>query len=212
MAQVRVILSEEISGLGSAGDLVDVKPGFARNYLIPKGMALLATEAQVKELEHHRRIIAEKNAQRVAEFEGDKQRIEKLELEVEAQAGAEGKLFGSVTSRDIAALLKEQGVEIDRRKLALPEPIKTTGEHEVTLKLHSEVTATVHLTVTGVGGVAEEEEVEADAFRAAREERERRREERDRNRRRDRDEEETPEGGEKAEAADAESDSETESE
>ncbi len=145
---IQVILREDIAKLGIAGDLVAVKPGYARNYLIPKGKAIFATAAKVKELEHHRRIIAENVAKHLKDLTAAKDRLEQLRLEVEAQAGEEGKLFGSVTSAQIAELIAEKGIEIDRRKIELAEPIKTLGDHEVPLKLHREVIATLKLKVT----------------------------------------------------------------
>ena len=152
MAQVRVILRGDVGNLGVAGDLVSVKPGYARNYLVPHGLATLATEANIKELEHHRRAIAEKTEKLVKELQAEKNAVEKVKLSVEAQVGEEGKLFGSVTAMNIAELLAEQGVEVDRRKIDLKEPIKTVGDHKVAIKLHREVVAEIQVTVTAAGG------------------------------------------------------------
>ncbi len=148
MAQVKLILSEDVPKLGEAGELVSVKPGFARNYLLPQGKAILATDARVKELEHHKRQIAEKIAKERKALGAERDRIEQIVLEVSAQAGEEGKLFGSVTAMQIAALLEEKGVQVDRRKIELAEPIKETGEHTVPVRLHREVTARVKVVVT----------------------------------------------------------------
>lgn len=145
---VKVILREDIARLGDAGDLVNVKPGYARNFLIPQGKAIFATAAKVKELEHHRRIIAENMAKHLKDLTAAKDRLEQLRLEVEAQAGEEGKLFGSVTTLQIAELVAAKGIEIDRRKIDLKEPIKELGDHEVPVKLHREVIATLKLKVT----------------------------------------------------------------
>ncbi len=147
MAQVKLILSEDVQNLGAAGDLVSVKPGYARNFLIPQGKALPATEARVKELEHHRRAIAEKVAKELKDLKAAKARLEQLELEVGAQAGEEGRLFGSVTAMQIAELLEQKGTKIDRRKIELAEPIKELGEHTVPLRLHREVVAKLKLKV-----------------------------------------------------------------
>ena len=147
MAQVKLILSEDVPNLGDAGELVSVKPGFARNYLLPQGKAIVATEANVNELEHHRRAIAERVAKELKDLSAAKHRFEQIVLEVEAQAGEEGKLFGSVTAMQIADLLKEKGAEIDRRKIDLAEPIKEIGEHVIPIKLHREVVANVKLHV-----------------------------------------------------------------
>ena len=147
MAQVKLILSEDVQNLGAAGDLVSVKPGYARDFLIPQGKALPATEARVRELEHHRRAIAEKVAKELKDLKAARTRLEKMELEVSAQAGEEGRLFGSVTAMQIAELLEAKGTKIDRRKIELAEPIKELGEHTVPLRLHREVVANLKLKV-----------------------------------------------------------------
>jgi large subunit ribosomal protein L9 len=148
MAQVRLILQEAVSTLGEAGDLVHVRPGYARNYLIPQGKAIFATEGRVRELEHHRRVVSEKVAQQMVGLEAKKARIEALTLEIPARVGEEGKLFGSVTVLQIHERLAAQGFEIERRRIALGEPIKETGEHRVTVKLHRDVSAELKVTVT----------------------------------------------------------------
>jgi len=148
MSQVRLILTESVHSLGEAGDLVSVKPGYARNYLLPQGKAMLATETRVKEFEHHKRVLAEKIAKKMKDFVVAKQHLESITLEVSAHAGAEGKLFGSVTSVRIGELLAERGFEIDRRRISLSDPIKMLGEHAVPIKLHRDVVATVKLVVS----------------------------------------------------------------
>ncbi len=162
MAQVRLILKDEVYGLGDAGDLVSVKPGYARNYLLPQGKAEIATEGRVKEFEHQKAVIAEKLAKEMKDVEAVKTKIERLALDFEAAAGEGGKLFGSVTSAQIAEKLSESGVEIDRRKIALKEPIKTVGEHEVSVKVRGDVHATIKLTVTGTAAAAPEAEAEVE--------------------------------------------------
>ena len=147
MAQVKIILREDVNKLGNAGDVVSVKPGYARNYLLPTGKASIATEARVQELEHQKRVIAEKVAKELKDLNAAKDRLEQLALEVEAQVGEEGKLFGSVTAANVAELLAEKGFEIDRRKIELGEPIKEAGQHQVPIKLHREVVANVKLEV-----------------------------------------------------------------
>ena len=147
MPGVKLILREDIVGLGNAGDLVSVKPGYARNFLLPQGKALVASKGKVAELEHHKRAIEEKVAKELKDLEAARKKIEKLALEVSAQAGEEGKLFGSVTSAQVAELLAAKGFEIDRRKIDTP-PIKELGEHEIAVKLHREVVAKVKLNVT----------------------------------------------------------------
>lgn len=148
MRSVNVILSEDVPNLGDAGELVAVKPGFARNYLLPLGKAIAATEASVNELAHQKRVIAEKVARQRKLLEGEKAKFEGQVVEITAQAGEEGKLFGSVTAAMIADKLAERGLEVDKRKVALADPIKDVGEHPVVLKLHREIQATITVKVT----------------------------------------------------------------
>ena len=148
MAQVKLILKESVPSLGEAGDLVHVRPGFARNYLIPRGKAIFASDANLKELEHHQRVVAEKVAKEMSSLRAVKDRIEGLALEVKARVGEEGKLFGSVTALQIGELLAAEGIEVDRRRIELPEPIKELGEHKVPVKLHRELVAEIKLQVT----------------------------------------------------------------
>lgn len=147
MALVKVILREDIARLGDAGEVVSVRPGFARNFLLPQGKAILATESSMKALDHHQRVIGEKVAREKKTLEGEKSRIEALSLEIAVQVGEEGKLFGSVTAAQIAELLAAQGVSVDRRKIELADPIKEVGEHRVPLRLHREVVAQLRLNV-----------------------------------------------------------------
>jgi large subunit ribosomal protein L9 len=147
MRNVQVILSEDVPSLGHAGELVAVKPGFARNYLIPQHKAILATEASKRELEHQQRVIAEKVRREVETLEAERKKIDGVEVEITAQAGEEGKLFGSVTALQIAEKLLERGLEIDRRRIDLPDPIKELGEHAVVVRLHRQVTATLKVKV-----------------------------------------------------------------
>jgi large subunit ribosomal protein L9 len=148
MANVKLILKENVTGLGRAGDVVDVKPGFAKNYLVPEGKAVPASEAKIREVEHLRRLIAEKLAKELSDVRKAKQALEALQLEVKAKAGEEGKLFGSVTAAQVAELLAARGMEIDRRKIDLAEPIKELGDHTVSVRLHAEIVATVRLKVS----------------------------------------------------------------
>ncbi len=152
MGLVKLILKEEVPGLGDAGEVVEVKPGYARNYLLPKGKAVLATEARVREVEHHKRVIAEKLARERKDLEALRDRLGELELEVAAQAGEGGKLFGSVTSAQIAELLSQRGYEIERRRILLEEPIKQIGDYEVPIRLRSDIIAKVKLTVVAAEG------------------------------------------------------------
>ena len=147
MGQVKLILRESVPSLGEAGDLVIVKPGYARNYLIPQGKALFATESNVQEFKHHRRVVADKVAKDLKELGAVKARIESLSLEVKARVGEEGKLFGSVTALQIAELLAGCGIEVDRRRIELAEPIRQEGEHSVAVKLHRDLVAELKLRV-----------------------------------------------------------------
>lgn len=147
MGLVQVILSEDVHALGNAGEVVSVKPGFARNYLVPQGKALLATAERVHEVEHQQRVISEKRAKELSDLESVKAKLDSTELEIEAQAGDEGKLFGSVTAQNLAELLAEKGLDVDRRKIVLQEPIKSVGEHTVAIRLRSDVVAEFKVTV-----------------------------------------------------------------
>ena len=148
MGLVQVILSEDVHALGEAGDLVSVKPGFARNYLVPQGKALPATAERVHQIEHQQRVISEKRAKELKDLESVKARLDATKLEIEAQAGEAGKLFGSVTAQNLADLLAEKGLDVDRRKIVLAEAIKTTGEHTVAIRLRSDVVAEFKVSVT----------------------------------------------------------------
>ena len=148
MAQVKLILTDDVPSLGEAGDVVSVKPGFARNYLLPQGKAVPATDAKVKEIEHHKRVIAERVARDRKQLEGERDRLERVELEIAANAGEEGKLFGSVTAAQLAELLEARGFSVDRRKIQLDEPIKELGEHVVAIRLHRDVVARVTVKVS----------------------------------------------------------------
>ena len=145
---VKLILREAVPGLGEAGDLVSVKPGFARNYLLPGGRAILATESNVRELEHKKRVVAAKVAKERKEQTALRDRIQAVVLAVTARAGEEGKLFGSVTSAQIAELLAAHGVEVDRRRILLDEPIKELGEHTVEIRPQRDLVAKVKVVVS----------------------------------------------------------------
>ena len=147
MANVKLILREDVPNLGDPGDVISVKPGYARNFLVPQGKAIPATDARVKELEHHKRVVAEKVARELKALHVVVKQLESLELQINAKAGEEGKLFGSVTTAQIAELLVEKGFPVDRRKVLLDDPIKEVGEHTVPLKLHAGLVANLKLVV-----------------------------------------------------------------
>jgi large subunit ribosomal protein L9 len=143
-----VILRENVDGLGTIGDVVTVKAGYARNYLLPQGLASVADSRNVKELEHQKRQLARKLEKVTKDAEGVKARIEKVTCEFTQRAGEEGKLFGSVTSMDLETKLQEAGIEIPRKKIQLGEPIKSLGEHSVPVKLDAGVVAELKVVVT----------------------------------------------------------------
>ncbi len=150
MAHVQLILREDVYRLGEAGDLVRVKPGYARNFLLPQGKAMIATPGRVQELEHQKRMVAAKQAKAFADLSAVKTRLAGVVLEFSAQAGEEGKLFGSITSQQIAEQLSRKGFAIDRRKVVLDEPIKTLGSHVVTIRLRAEMSADVKVEVSAI--------------------------------------------------------------
>jgi|MudIll2142460700_1097286.scaffolds.fasta_scaffold128057_2 large subunit ribosomal protein L9 len=149
---MQVILREDIEKLGKIGDLVKVKDGFGRNYLIPLKKAIEATPKNVNAMEHARKMVSDRLRKLKKEAAADAENIKALALTIRAKAGEEGKLFGSVTSMDIADAAKAQGVTIDKRKIHLEEPIKRLGEFTVPVKLHTDVMVDLKITV-----VAEEQ-------------------------------------------------------
>lgn len=138
---MQVILKENLKNLGKVGDIVSVKDGYARNYLIPRGLAINATSKNLRALEHAKRVVMEKAKKLVNTAQSLAEKISATDITIKAKAGEEDKLFGSVTAIDIAEALKEKGLEIDRKKIVIEEPIKRLGQHTVYVKLHPEVTA-----------------------------------------------------------------------
>lgn len=144
---MKVILTEDVAGLGKLGDLVQVKDGYARNYLIPKKLALPANPQNVKVLEHQKNLIRQKQNRIKSEAEKLAEKIEKMSCTIAKPTGEEDKLFGAVTSIDIEESLREEGIIIDRKKILLEEPIKSLGIYKVPIKLHPEVTANLKVWV-----------------------------------------------------------------
>jgi large subunit ribosomal protein L9 len=144
---MKVILKENIDTLGHIGDIVKVAPGYARNYLIPKGYAIEATTRNAKALEHARRQMEYKKNKVKEQATQLAAKIEALSIVLTHQAGEGDKLFGSVTNMELAENLANQGFEIDRKKIVLAEPIKNLGEFSATVKLHPEVSATLKVVV-----------------------------------------------------------------
>jgi large subunit ribosomal protein L9 len=144
---MKVILKADVKDLGRMGEVVAVKDGFARNYLMPKGLAVDASTKNVKQFEHDKNQIIEMARKIKAGAEGLAEKIAAAGITIKAKAGEEEKLFGSVTAMDIAEALKEQGIEIDKKKIILDEPIKRLGEYKVAVKLHSDVAADITVRV-----------------------------------------------------------------
>ncbi len=144
---MEVILREEVPHLGAVGDIVKVKPGYARNYLLPRGLAAAADHRNLGMLEHQKRTLAEKRDRDVKTAEGLAQKIANLRVVIKARSGEEGKLFGSVTNLDIERKVAEVGFTIERRRIRLDEPIKTLGEHSVPVQLGNGVTANLTVVV-----------------------------------------------------------------
>lgn len=145
---MKVILKENIETMGQIGDIVKVAPGYARNYLLPKGLAIEATDKNAKALEHAKRQMAYKKNKALEAAKLIAAKLEGVTVALTHQAGEEGKLFGSVTTMEIAAFLKEQGLEVDRKKMVLADPIKQLGNYTVPVKIHPEVTANLKITVS----------------------------------------------------------------
>jgi large subunit ribosomal protein L9 len=144
---MQVILKEDVPNLGKSGELVNVKPGFGRNYLIPQGLAMVATAGNIKQIEHEKKVIAAKNAKLAKDSQAVADKLASLEVSIERQVGEENKLFGSVTTRDIAEALADKGVTIDHRKIVLGEPIKAIGFQTVDVKLGQGVTGKLKVVV-----------------------------------------------------------------
>lgn len=144
-----VILTKDVKGTGKAGEVVKVSDGYARNMLLPKGLAKEATEGNVRNLEKQKAIAAEKLEAQKEVAKKQAEEMSKITVVIKSKGGENGKLFGSITSKDIAeALEKQENIKIDKKKIELPSPIKQTGDTEVTVKLFPEVSATLKVTVT----------------------------------------------------------------
>jgi large subunit ribosomal protein L9 len=144
---MRVILREDLDNLGAAGEVVTVRDGYGRNYLLPRGLAALATEKDVAKMEHERRVIASRAAKLAKELAGEVEKLQQVSVSLARATGEGDKLYGSVTNRDIADALKEQGVDIDAKKIVLDEPIKALGMTEVPIKLGKDAVAKIKVWV-----------------------------------------------------------------
>jgi len=144
---MQVILREDIDNLGKIGDLVKVKDGYARNFLVPSKKAIEATPKNVKAMEHAKKMVSDRIRTLKKTASADADRIKSLAITIKAKVGEEGRLFGSVTTMDIAEAMQAQGVTIDKRKITLEEPIKRTGDYTVPVKLHTDVVADLKVSV-----------------------------------------------------------------
>jgi len=148
---MKVILTKDLENLGKAGALVEVKPGYGRNYLLPRQLAVPATDKNIRQLEHQKSGILARAAKERANLTAMAQKLAAIEVKFTRKTGAENKLFGSVTSKDIHEQLVAQGYEVERKQVHLPEPLKEVGTHEVQVKLHPEVVAKLKVTISAEG-------------------------------------------------------------
>ena len=144
---VEVILRDDVPHLGKIGDVVRVKPGYARNFLFPRGLAVEASGKNLRVLEHQKRVIGAKAERERKGADAVAKRLDGMKLSVKARAGEEGRLFGSVTNIDVERLLAEKGFQVDRRRIALDEPIKQLGTFPIVVHVGRETRATIELTV-----------------------------------------------------------------
>jgi len=147
---MEIILLERIDRLGGLGELVNVRPGFARNYLLPQGKAKLATPENIAEIEVRRAELEKHEAEVLAAARARAEQLDGLEVSITAKSGGEGKLFGSITNANITEAVREKGIEIEKSEVRMPEgPIRLAGDYEIDVHLHAEVNATIKLTVIG---------------------------------------------------------------
>ena len=153
MAHIKLLLREDVDDLGARGEIVRVRAGYARNYLLPRNLAVEATAGNVKGIEAERAALLKKEAKERATAEGQSQQMSSIVLDFKRKAGEQGALYGSVTSMDVAEALKDKGYEIDRHRIHLREPIKRLGEYTVPVRLHREVTIDLKVNVSSEGDV-----------------------------------------------------------
>jgi len=153
MAHTKVLLREDVDDLGARGEIVRVRAGYARNYLLPRNLAVEATAGNVKGIEAERAALLKKEAKERATAEGQAQQIGSIQLEFKRKAGEQGALYGSVTSMDVAEALQGRGYEIDRHRIHLREPLKRVGEYTVPVRLHRDVTIDLKVRVAPEGEV-----------------------------------------------------------
>jgi large subunit ribosomal protein L9 len=144
---MEVILREHVEHLGRRGDVVKVAAGYARNYLLPRKLALAVTDNNKRQIDREKKIAEARDAEEKAQAEAIAQRLTQLEIEIARRVGENDTLYGSVTSQDIAQALKDKGFDIDRRKITLVDPIKALGDNTVPVKIHRDVTVPLHVKV-----------------------------------------------------------------
>lgn len=144
---IRVVLQSDVNSLGTSGEVVKVRPGYARNFLIPRGLALPATAGNLSRIEDLKRAAATRSAKELAEAQELAKKIESVSVKISRAVGEENKMYGSVTAKDIAEAYAAQGVNLDRKKIALDEPIKQLGPSEVTVRVHPNVSARLKVEV-----------------------------------------------------------------
>lgn len=144
---MEVILKEDISNLGKIGEVVRVRDGYARNYLLPRGLVLIANKKNLKSFEHQKRVIADQKERVVKQAQSLAEKLAQVTVVIPMRSGEDGRLFGSVTNMDIEKALREKGFEVERRKIHLAEPIKNLGEFEVSIRLTADLTPTVKVSV-----------------------------------------------------------------
>lgn len=147
--QIKVLLKNDVPSLGAGGEVVKVRPGFARNFLLPRGLAVPATAGNLARVEDLKRQVAALAKQELETANAAAAKLSGASVSIERAVGDEGKMYGSVTTKDIEDAFEKAGVKIDRKKIVLAEPIKAVGTFEVPIKLHASVTATLKVTVTG---------------------------------------------------------------
>ncbi|MGH7770577.1 MAG: 50S ribosomal protein L9 [Candidatus Binatia bacterium] len=149
---MEVILKEDIPNVGKMGEVVRVRDGYARNYLLPRGLVLVANKKNLRGFEHQKQVVQSQKARVVNQAQVLAEKLSQVSLVIQVKAGDEGKLFGSVTNLDIEKALKAKGIEIERRKIHLNEPIKMVGDYQVPIRFTSEVQATVQVSVVSEAG------------------------------------------------------------
>jgi large subunit ribosomal protein L9 len=150
MANLEIILRKDVENLGAAGELVSVRPGYGRNYLIPRGLALAATRGNIAQLEHQKRIIAAEQARVRAEHAKMAEALKGVSVAIARKKGGDGKLFGSVSTKDIAEALAMQNINVDRKLIKLDDPFKAVGSYEVPVRFSSDVSVDIRVNVVGV--------------------------------------------------------------